>query len=118
MSAESAVATTPAEKSDRAGVINVDVRLCKDCRSTLFDRRDFEAELLRKPPAVRAYENLTQFERGIRLLLPKFQKLLTTLQYVHYSSLRWSSKGVINFCGQRSSTTALISTNRGGFQGP
>ncbi|RAK76997.1 putative vacuolar segregation protein (Pep7) [Aspergillus fijiensis CBS 313.89] len=80
ISSQSAVATTPAEKSDRAGVINVDVRLCKDCRSTLFDRRDFEAELLRKPPAVRAYENLTQFERGIRLLLPKFQKLLTTLQ--------------------------------------
>lgn len=37
---------------------------------------------MRKPPDVRAYNNLVQFERGIRLLLPKFQKLLAALQYV------------------------------------
>lgn len=37
---------------------------------------------MKKPPDVRAYENLVQFERGIRLLLPKFQKLLAALQYV------------------------------------
>ncbi|PYH97383.1 FYVE-domain-containing protein [Aspergillus ellipticus CBS 707.79] len=71
---------TSAEKSVRAGVINIDVRLCKDCRSTLFNRRDFEADVMRKPPAMRAYENLTQFERGIRLLLPKFQRILGALQ--------------------------------------
>ncbi|KAL3250269.1 hypothetical protein ABHI18_011303 [Aspergillus niger] len=76
----SPLAKTPAEKSLRAGMINVDIRLCKDCRSTLFDRRDFEADIMRKPPAVRAYENLTQFERGIRILLPKFQKILGALQ--------------------------------------
>lgn len=35
---------------------------------------------MQKPPVVRAYENLTQFERGIRMLLPRFQKLLPTLQ--------------------------------------
>lgn len=35
-----------------------------------------------RSPDVRAYENLAQFERGIRLLLPKFQNLMTTLQYV------------------------------------
>lgn len=60
----------------------MDVRLCKDCKTTLFDRRDFEADVARKSPEVRAYENLVQFERGIRLHLPKFQKLLATLQYV------------------------------------
>ncbi|GAT23709.1 vacuolar segregation protein [Aspergillus luchuensis] len=76
----SPLAKTPAEKSPRTGVINVDIRLCKECRSTLFDRRDFEADIMRKPPAVRAYENLTQFERGIRILLPKFQKILGALQ--------------------------------------
>lgn len=70
------------EKSLNAGVINIDIRLCKDCKATLFDRRDFQADVTRKPPDVRAYENLVQFERGIRLLLPKFQRLLTTLQYV------------------------------------
>ncbi|KKK15856.1 hypothetical protein P175DRAFT_0500386 [Aspergillus ochraceoroseus IBT 24754] len=68
------------EKSVRVGSVNVDVRLCKDCKSTLFDQRDFEADITRKPPDVRAYENLVQFERGIRLLMPKFQKLLGTLQ--------------------------------------
>ncbi|XHG05520.1 hypothetical protein AWENTII_008741 [Aspergillus wentii] len=70
----------PAEKSASTGVINIDVRLCKECRATLFDRRDLEADLMRKPPDLKAYENLTQFERGIRLLMPKFQKLLTALQ--------------------------------------
>ncbi|RAK98225.1 putative vacuolar segregation protein (Pep7) [Aspergillus ibericus CBS 121593] len=76
----SPLAKTSAEKSVRTGVINVDIRLCKECRSTLFDRRDFEADIMGRPPAVRAYDNLTQFERGIRLLLPKFQKILGTLQ--------------------------------------
>jgi rabenosyn-5 len=37
-------------------------------------------EISHKPPDMRAYENLVQFERGIRLLLPKFQRLLVTLQ--------------------------------------
>ncbi|KAL4897343.1 putative vacuolar segregation protein [Aspergillus ambiguus] len=71
---------TAAEKATDTDVINVDVRLCKECRATLFDRRDFEADLARKPPDVRGYENLMQFERGIRLLMPKFQRLLTALQ--------------------------------------
>ncbi|ODM14859.1 hypothetical protein SI65_09611 [Aspergillus cristatus] len=69
----------PAEKGT-TGLIDVDIRLCKECRATLFSRRDFEADILRKPPDLRAYENLTQFERGIRILLPKFQKLLAALQ--------------------------------------
>lgn len=69
------------EKAATNDLINVDVRLCKECKVTLFDRRDFQADLSRKPPEVRAYENLVQFERGIRLHLPRFQKLLTALQY-------------------------------------
>ncbi|KAL4931062.1 putative vacuolar segregation protein (Pep7) [Aspergillus undulatus] len=68
------------EKSINVGSINIDVRLCKECKSTLFDKRDFDADVARKPADVRAYENLRQFERGIRLLMPKFQKLLTALQ--------------------------------------
>lgn len=77
------VSHTSAEKASNAEVINIDVRLCKECRATLFDRRDFEADLARKPADVRAYENLMQFERGIRILMPKFQKLLAALQYVN-----------------------------------
>ncbi|KAL2855288.1 FYVE zinc finger-domain-containing protein [Aspergillus pseudoustus] len=68
------------EKSVNVGSTNIDIRLCKECKSTLFDRRDFEADITRKPPDLRAYENLGQFERGIRILMPRFQKLLTTLQ--------------------------------------
>ncbi|KAJ5594025.1 uncharacterized protein N7459_000233 [Penicillium hispanicum] len=71
---------TASEKAIGSDMINVDVRLCKDCKATLFNHRDFKADASRKPPDVRAYENLVQFERGIRLHLPKFQKLLTALQ--------------------------------------
>ncbi|KAH8694987.1 putative vacuolar segregation protein [Talaromyces proteolyticus] len=67
------------EKSVPAKV-NVDIRLCKECRSTLFSRRDFDKERTIQAPISRAYGNLIQFERGIRLLLPRFQKLLAVLQ--------------------------------------
>jgi rabenosyn-5 len=60
--------------------MNVDIRMCKDCKHTLFARGDFARELANKPKDQRAYENLAQFERGIRLLLPRFQKLLQALQ--------------------------------------
>lgn len=60
--------------------MNVDIRMCKDCKHTLFARGDFAHALSNKPKDQRAYENLAQFERGIRLLLPRFQKLLQALQ--------------------------------------
>ena len=74
--------TSVANKQTEKGVaqVNVDVRICKDCNHTLFSKSDFARELSHKPPDQRAYENLTQFERGIRLLLPRFQKLLVALQ--------------------------------------
>jgi rabenosyn-5 len=71
-------AKATAEKPE--GQIPIDVRLCKDCNSTLFSKRDFMAEITQRPPSIRAYDNLVQFERGIRMLLPKFQKLLSALQ--------------------------------------
>ncbi|KAF2456283.1 hypothetical protein BDY21DRAFT_348454 [Lineolata rhizophorae] len=66
------------EKS--AGHVSVDVRMCKDCKHTLFSRADYARELANKPRDQRIYENMVQFERGIRLLLPKFQRLLSALQ--------------------------------------
>ncbi|KAI5279861.1 carboxypeptidase Y-deficient [Ascosphaera aggregata] len=60
--------------------VNVDVRLCRDCRNTLFERRDFEEECVAEPPDLRAYRNLRQFESGIKFLLPRFQRLLNALQ--------------------------------------
>lgn len=60
--------------------MGVDIRMCKECNHTLFSRSDFQSQLAQKPADQRAYENLAQFERGIRLLLPRFQKLLMALQ--------------------------------------
>lgn len=54
--------------------------MCKDCQHTLFSRGDFERAMAEKPKDQRSYENLAQFERGIRLLLPRFHKLLQALQ--------------------------------------
>jgi rabenosyn-5 len=58
----------------------IDVRMCKDCQRTIFSKADFSRELSTSPPDQRAYQNLLQFEHGIRLLLPRFQRLLLTLQ--------------------------------------
>lgn len=72
---------TGADKSEKGtNQISVDVRMCKDCTHTLFSKADFDRELAQRPVDQRAYENLAQFERGIRLLLPRFQKLLVALQ--------------------------------------
>ncbi|KAL9027639.1 MAG: hypothetical protein Q9196_003867 [Gyalolechia fulgens] len=62
------------------GEVGIDVRMCKDCKKTIFSKQDFAASLTYKPPDVKAYENLIQFETGIRLMLPKFQRLLQALQ--------------------------------------
>lgn len=78
------VATTKAaaEKPDVPASVAVDVRLCKECNHTLFSARDFQASLSNSATDAfsRSYSNLLQFERGIRLLMPKFQKLLQALQ--------------------------------------
>jgi rabenosyn-5 len=54
--------------------------MCRDCRTTIFSKKDFADALSHKPPDQRAYENLLQFEKGIRLILPNFQRLLMALQ--------------------------------------
>ncbi|KAI4162227.1 MAG: hypothetical protein LQ342_004093 [Letrouitia transgressa] len=75
------VATTIDNVTEKTkGEIGLDIRMCKDCRKTVFGRHDFAAALARRPADIRAYENLKQFERGIRIMLPKFQRLLQALQ--------------------------------------
>lgn len=54
--------------------------MCKDCQRTIFSKADFARELMSQTPDQRAYQNLVQFEHGIRLLMPKFQRLLAPLQ--------------------------------------
>ncbi|KAF3903137.1 Rabenosyn-5 [Orbilia brochopaga] len=58
----------------------LDVRMCRDCNGILFSKRDFLDEISKKPPDQRSYETMVQFEKGIITMLPRFQKLLSTLQ--------------------------------------
>lgn len=70
------------EKPAPDDTVSLDIRLCKDCNHTIFSHRDFQNSLTSPPieAFTRSYSNLLQFERGIRLLLPRFQKLLQALQ--------------------------------------
>lgn len=63
--------------------IPIDIRMCKTCQHTLFAKADFAREVAHKPPDQKAFENLLQFEAGIKLLLPRFQRLLHDLQSPH-----------------------------------
>ncbi|KAL8996939.1 MAG: hypothetical protein Q9188_006445 [Gyalolechia gomerana] len=75
------VAAKDDQTTEKAGgEVGIDVRMCKECKKTVFSKQDFAASLAYKPPHVKAYENLVQFETGIRLMLPKFQRLLQALQ--------------------------------------
>ncbi|KAK4666448.1 carboxypeptidase Y-deficient [Podospora pseudopauciseta] len=69
-----------AEKPTGGGHISVDVRMCCDCKTTIFSHRDFTDSITHKPPDQIAYENLRQFELGIRNMMPKFHKALVALQ--------------------------------------
>ncbi|TDZ37999.1 Vacuolar segregation protein pep7 [Colletotrichum trifolii] len=64
----------------KPGQLSVDVRMCRECNHTIFSKRDFMATILHKPPDQRAYETLRQFERGIRQMMPIFQRTLLALQ--------------------------------------
>jgi uncharacterized protein YukE len=70
----------PSEKAAGNGQLGVDIRMCRDCRTTIFSKRDFAEALASKPPDQRAYETLRQFERGIRQLMPSFQRTMLALQ--------------------------------------
>lgn len=77
------VANPIASASEKPGggtPISVDIRMCRDCKFTIFSKRDFLESIVHKPPDQRAYETLKQFERGIQLLLPTFQRALLPLQ--------------------------------------
>jgi rabenosyn-5 len=62
------------------GQVGIDIRMCRDCKHTIFSARDFVASLQHKPADQRAYETLQQFERGIQQLLPSFHRVLLNLQ--------------------------------------
>ncbi|KAL2020636.1 hypothetical protein VTK56DRAFT_8126 [Thermocarpiscus australiensis] len=67
--------TTAAEEH-----VSIDVRMCRECKHTIFSHRDFIESVAYRPPDQRAYETLRQFERGIRMLMPSFHKALMAIQ--------------------------------------
>ncbi|KAF6804574.1 FYVE zinc finger [Colletotrichum sojae] len=77
-------ATNPATEKPpmtaKPGQLSVDIRVCRECKHTIFSKRDFAATVMHKPPELRAYETLRQFERGIRQMMPIFQRTLLALQ--------------------------------------
>ncbi|KAI1637873.1 FYVE zinc finger protein [Biscogniauxia mediterranea] len=72
--------TIPTSEKPGTNSISIDIRMCRDCKSTIFSKRDFVDSIMYKPPDQRAYETLRQFERGIKQLLPSFQRALLPLQ--------------------------------------
>ena len=62
------------------GQMSIDIRMCRDCSHTIFSKRDFDSSLQTKSPQQRAYETLRQFQTGIQLLMPSFQRALLNLQ--------------------------------------
>ncbi|KAI8666955.1 hypothetical protein NCS56_00830500 [Fusarium sp. Ph1] len=73
-------ATEKTPSTANPGQVSVDIRMCRECKHTIFSARDFTASLQHKPPDQRAYETLRQFERGIQQLLPSFHRALLNLQ--------------------------------------
>ncbi|OHW95885.1 FYVE zinc finger protein [Colletotrichum incanum] len=80
IASSTSTATEKPPTTAQPGQLSIDVRMCRDCNHTIFSKRDFAATLVHKPPDQRAYETLRQFERGIRQLMPIFQRTLLVLQ--------------------------------------
>ncbi|KAK4129956.1 hypothetical protein BT67DRAFT_250232 [Trichocladium antarcticum] len=74
------IPTTEKPAAPANGQVSVDVRMCCECKTTIFSHRDFVESISQRPPDQRAYETLRQFERGIQMLMPSFHKSLQTLQ--------------------------------------
>ncbi|KAM4063990.1 FYVE zinc finger domain-containing protein [Hirsutella rhossiliensis] len=68
------------QANDGIDPLRIDIRMCRDCNHTIFSHRDFAASIQHRAPDQKAYETLCQFERGIGLLLPSFQRVLLALQ--------------------------------------
>jgi hypothetical protein len=74
------VIPTTEKQTSTNGQVSIDVRMCCECKNTIFSHRDFIESIKHRPPDQRAYETLRQFERGIRMLLPSFHRTLQALQ--------------------------------------
>ncbi len=74
------IPTTEKPAAPVNGEVSIDIRMCSECKQTIFSHRDFIEAISHRPPDQRAYETLRQFERGIRALMPSFHKSLHALQ--------------------------------------
>ncbi|CAG8522589.1 16423_t:CDS:10 [Funneliformis mosseae] len=55
------------------------IRSCKECRTAVFRRKDYNEEMARTPPVVALYQQLMKVRSTIDSTLPKFQDMLNML---------------------------------------
>ena len=58
------------------GMTHVQVRMCRECKATLFDRADYSSSVASSSLDERTFRDLKKFEEGIRAMLPRFERLL------------------------------------------
>ncbi|CAN6627291.1 vacuolar segregation protein Pep7p [Trichomonascus vanleenenianus] len=59
---------------------DLSIRMCRDCRDTVFAKKNFEMDLKSPKPALLGYyDALKRLKKAIELSLPKFQVMLQTL---------------------------------------
>jgi hypothetical protein len=59
---------------------DISIRICVDCKNTVFSKRNFASEVTgSKPELLRFYDRLKPVKRSIEIVLPKFQSLLTKI---------------------------------------
>ncbi|KAG9306898.1 hypothetical protein G9A89_002567 [Geosiphon pyriformis] len=57
-----------------------EVRVCRECRTAVFRRREYNEELSKPAQVVLLYQKLTKIRHAIDKTLPKFQDMLDMLQ--------------------------------------
>ncbi|RIA89185.1 FYVE zinc finger-domain-containing protein [Glomus cerebriforme] len=57
-----------------------EIRACKECRSAVFRRKEYNEEIAKTPPVVMLYQKLTKIRSAIDSTLPKFQDMLIMLK--------------------------------------
>lgn len=59
---------------------DISVRICKDCKDTVFAKQNFNAQLnAPKPQVLKYFEALERLRKSIELIFPKFQAMLVAI---------------------------------------
>ncbi|ODQ55702.1 hypothetical protein SAICODRAFT_63697 [Saitoella complicata NRRL Y-17804] len=58
------------------------LRVCHDCKKTLFGKNDFKNHSVTVAQCIKLYDNLLQYKRGIESMVPRFYEELDRMQAV------------------------------------